>query len=142
MDLPVDAAATGRAAEPVVRPEARRRPGRLIELDVVDLPAVRRASPAEQESQRDRPADLESFTRPDVDVAGLAAGMRRTGGVALDDRRATKWSGGKTAVSKLLVGRVDSDLVIAAGTANLDLEAGVGDLAERREGQRVEHAGS
>jgi len=51
--------------------------GRLIELDVTDLPAVRRAPPAEQESQRDRPADLESFTRPDVDVAGLAAGMRR-----------------------------------------------------------------
>jgi hypothetical protein len=32
--------------------------------------------------------------------------------------------------------------VIAASTANLNLEAGVGDLAERREGQRVKHAGS
>jgi hypothetical protein len=64
------------------------------------------------------------------------------GGVAFDDRRATKWSGGKAAVSKLLVGRVDLDLVIAASTANLDLEAGVGDLAERRDGQSVEHGGS
>jgi hypothetical protein len=49
MDLPVDATATGWTAEAVVRREARRRPRRLIELGVVDLPAVRRASPAEQE---------------------------------------------------------------------------------------------
>ena len=110
MDLPIDATATGWTAEPVIRPEVCRCPRRLIELDMVDLPAVRRTSPAEQESQRDRPAELESFTRPDVDVAGLAAGMRRMGGVALGDRRATKWSGGEASVSELLVGGVDLDI--------------------------------
>jgi hypothetical protein len=105
----------------------------------VDLPAVRRAPPAEQEGQGDRPADLESFTRPDVDVAGLPAGIRRVGGVALDDRRATKWSGGEGSVSKLFVGRFDLDLVPATSAADFDLEIEGRDFAEGGEGQWVKH---
>ena len=72
MDVPVDAAATGWTAEPIVGSETGCRPRRLIELDLVDLP-VRRASPAEQEGQGDRSADLEYLTRLDVEVAGLFA---------------------------------------------------------------------
>jgi len=49
----------------VVGSEARRRPGRRIELDVVDLP-VRQASSAEQEGQRDGTADGQQLGRPDV----------------------------------------------------------------------------
>jgi hypothetical protein len=142
MDVPVNPPATGRTSERIVRPETGCRPRRLIELDVVNLPAVRRASPAEQEGQGDRPADLESFTRPDVDVAGLPAGIRRVGGVALDDRRATKWSGGEGSVSKLFVGGFDLDLVPATSAADFDLEIEGRDFAECRKGQRVKHAPS
>jgi hypothetical protein len=49
VDLPVDAAATGWAVE---SPGVCRRPRRLFELDLIDLP-VRHASPAEKEGQRD-----------------------------------------------------------------------------------------
>jgi hypothetical protein len=140
MDVPVDAAATGWTAEPIVGSETGCRTRRLIELDVVDLPAVRRASPTEQEGQGDRPADLESLTRPDVDVPWPPADIRRVGGVALDGRRATKWSAGEGSVAKLFAGGVELDLVPATSAADFDLEAEGGYLAKYREGQRVEHA--
>jgi len=73
MNVPVYAPATCWAAEAVVGPQVGCRPWRLIELHPVDLPAVRRASPAEQEGQGDRSADLEYLTRLDVEVAGLFA---------------------------------------------------------------------
>jgi hypothetical protein len=140
MDVPVDAAATGWTADPIVGSETGCRPRRLIELDVVDLlPAVRRASPAEQEGQGDRPADLESLTRPDVDVPWPPADIRRVGGVALDGRRATKWSAGEGSVAKQFVGGVELDLTPATSAADFDLEAEGGYLAECCEGQRVEH---
>src|SRR3979490_3338970 len=105
MDLPVDGAATGWAAESSVRSETSCRPGQLVELDLVDLP-VRHASPAEQEGQADRSADREQLARPNVEVAGLAAGMRRMGGVALDGRRTTQPRAGEAAMTKPLVGGV------------------------------------
>ena len=105
MDLPVDGAATGWAAESIVGSETSCRPWQLVELDMIDLP-IRHASPAEQEGQADRSADREQLARPNVEVAGLTAGMWRMGGVALDDRRATQPRAGKAAMTKPLVGGV------------------------------------
>jgi hypothetical protein len=102
MDLPVYAPATCWAAEPVVGSETSYRPGRLIELHLIDLP-VRHASPAEQEGQADRSADREQLARPNVEVAGLPAGVRRMGGVALDGRHATQPRAGKAAMTKTLI---------------------------------------
>jgi hypothetical protein len=72
MDMPVDSTSTGRAAEPIVWPETSRRPGRPIELHLVDLP-IWDASFAEQEDQRDGTVDGEQLGRPDVDVADPCA---------------------------------------------------------------------
>ena len=104
MDLPVDGAATGWAAESIVGSETSCRPWQLVELDMIDLP-IRHASPAEQEGQADRSADREQLARPNVEVAGLTA-CGGWAGVALDHRSAPQPCAGKAAMTKPLVGGV------------------------------------
>jgi hypothetical protein len=55
-------------------PKAGCRPGRLIELRLIDLPG-RHASSAEQEGQRDRATYLQHLGRPHVDGAESSAGL-------------------------------------------------------------------
>jgi hypothetical protein len=62
---------TCRTTEAVAALSWYRRPGRLIELHLVDLP-VRHASSAKEEGQRDGTADGQQLGRPDVNVAEAA----------------------------------------------------------------------
>jgi hypothetical protein len=62
MNVPINLPATAGAAVSIAAAEPGRRPGRLVELHLVDLPC---AATAEQEGQRDLPTDRQQLGRPD-----------------------------------------------------------------------------
>ena len=66
MDAPVDLALAAEAAVSITGPAPAGRPGRLVELHLVDLPG---AAPAVQEGQLDLPTD--ERTGPGAAVARL-----------------------------------------------------------------------
>jgi len=133
MDVPVDLAAATWASEAVAGPEAGRRPGRLVELHLVELPD---AAPAVQEGQPNRPADRQQLDRPDLRRAGAAADLtvRAAAPEAEPGRREVARLEALVAVDR------DPACRMTARAVDIQLKAVACDVADRGDGQRAKHA--
>jgi hypothetical protein len=133
VDPPSDGLPAPRALEALVAVSVHHRPWRLVDRHMVDLP-WRQACPAGKESEVVVAADRQQHRWLDLDRPGTPADVASVPslGAAESGRR-------ETAIAKMISGLVDWAMLIAARAVDLRLESERSDLAERREGEGMEH---
>jgi hypothetical protein len=133
MDVPVDPAVAAWATVAIVGAERAGRPRWLVELHLINLP---RTAPAEQEGQRDRPADRQQLGRPDLQFAGTATDL--AAGAAAP---AAEPGGREVARAEALVA-IDRDTAcrVTARAVDVQLQAVSADVAYSLKWKRTKHA--